>query len=47
MVKLKTGNSSARYTIEQVDRQGRLYVSGGIPMQFTHGTVEWIIETTQ
>ena len=47
MVKLKTGNSSARYTIQQVDRQGLLYVSGGIPMQFTHGTVEWIIETKQ
>lgn len=47
IVKLKTGNSSARYTIQQVDRHGQLYVSGGIPMQFTHGTVEWVIETKQ
>lgn len=47
MVKLKTGNSSAWYTILEVDQQGQLNVSGGIPMQFNHGTVEWIIETRQ
>lgn len=47
MVKLKTGNSSANYTIQQVDRQGKLWVMGGIHMQFTFGEVEWIIEPKQ
>ncbi|MEO0066315.1 MAG: hypothetical protein RI983_1641 [Bacteroidota bacterium] len=44
LVKLKTVNSTARYRIDNVDQQGRLCVTGGIPVQFKHGTVEWIIE---
>ena len=47
LIKLKTGNSTARYRIDNVDRQGRLCVTGGIPVQFKHGTVEWIIEAKQ
>lgn len=46
-VKLKTGNSTAVYTIDKVDQQGQLCVTGGIPMQFTHGTVEWITASMQ
>lgn len=43
-VKLKTGNITANYTINEVDLKGVLLATAAIQQAFLHGAVEWIIE---
>lgn len=43
MVKLKTGNITANYLINAVNKNGELLATAGIQHQFTHGNVEWLI----
>jgi len=43
VVKLKTGNITANYCINEVTKNGVLLATAGIQHQFTHGEVKWVI----
>lgn len=44
LVKLKTGNITALYTINEVNLKGALLARAAIEQEFLHGSVEWIVE---
>lgn len=43
-VKLKSGNITTTYTINEVNLKGALLATAAIQQEFLHGSIEWMIE---